>query len=281
MITINTSSWHYRLLKTANIDFPDPRWRSETISLDMVDWSKQSSCSYIGYLFKAFAKLFALSALTYVISYSLTHFIITVLIAGFNQGFNSSVVDNGGALVDGWFNIATYVGVAIIGFIVGCVVIGCTALLVAGLIALGFNTVKGLLIPYPRDKSTEELAKSWWHKYCTKIEIKRDNDRYQTFKEFYWKLYLKEHENKTSRILHFIGTTAAIALLIAAAITHVWWYALGALFTGYGFAWVGHFFFEKNRPATFKYPLYSLAGDFRLWFELLTRQKYFNWAYKG
>ena len=63
------------------------------------------------------------------------------------------------------------------------------------------------------------------------------------------------------RQLHFIGTSGVIGCVIAGAATGSAWWLLAALFCGYGFAWVGHFFFEHNRPATFKHPIYSFIGD--------------------
>lgn len=99
--------------------------------------------------------------------------------------------------------------------------------------------------------------------------------RYTTLKEFY-PFYLTEHRDPTSRVLHFIGTSS-IALWIALAITqrNAWWLLLIPI-GGYGCAWVGHFFFEKNKPATFQYPAFSLASDFILWWELLTRKQRFK-----
>ncbi len=94
-------------------------------------------------------------------------------------------------------------------------------------------------------------------------------NRFKTFKEFY-PYYLSQHSNLTCRVLHFIGTSIVIALVFIALIT----FNLKLLFfvplAGYGFAWIGHFAFEKNKPATFVYPLYSLASDFKMFFELLT-----------
>lgn len=84
---------------------------------------------------------------------------------------------------------------------------------------------------------------------------------YASFSEFY-PFYLGEHADRTCRRLHFIGTSLVIlTALCAVATQHFAWLWLLPVF-GYGFAWVGHFFFEKNRPATFKYPFYSLMGDF-------------------
>jgi hypothetical protein len=92
---------------------------------------------------------------------------------------------------------------------------------------------------------------------------------FQTFRDFY-PFYLTEHTDRTSRRLHFTGTSIAAVLVASALITHRWWLIAAALALGYGFAWVGHFFFEHNRPATFKHPIFSLMGDFRLWWEILT-----------
>ena len=94
-------------------------------------------------------------------------------------------------------------------------------------------------------------------------------ERYRSFGDFY-PFYLSEHSNKVSRRLHFTGTSIAVALLITAAITQRWWLIAVALVQGYAFAWVGHYFFERNKPATFRYPAFSLMGDWRLWWEILT-----------
>jgi hypothetical protein len=92
---------------------------------------------------------------------------------------------------------------------------------------------------------------------------------YRTFSEFY-PFYLSEHANRTSRRLHFVGTSIALVLLLTAIVTMNGWLVLAALVQGYAFAWVGHFFFEHNRPATFRYPRFSFMGDWRLWWEILT-----------
>jgi hypothetical protein len=93
--------------------------------------------------------------------------------------------------------------------------------------------------------------------------------RYRTFKEFY-PFYLQEHSNSTCRRLHFAGST--IVLLLVALVMVTGELALLWLLpvVGYGFAWVGHFFFEHNRPATFKYPLFSLLGDWVMFRDMLT-----------
>ncbi len=86
---------------------------------------------------------------------------------------------------------------------------------------------------------------------------------FRNFEEFY-PFYLGEHADRTSRRLHVIGTSAAVLQMLTAVFLSEPLLLLSALVTGYGFAWVGHYVFEKNRPATFKYPLYSLRGDFRM-----------------
>ena len=100
--------------------------------------------------------------------------------------------------------------------------------------------------------------------------------RIQTLKEFY-PYYLSEHKNGVCRLLHFIGTTLFFIFLMGAFLFHSMWFIAACPVVGYGFAWVGHFFFEKNKPATFKYPLFSLASDFILYFEILNgKEKIFN-----
>ena len=97
-----------------------------------------------------------------------------------------------------------------------------------------------------------------------------------TLKEFY-PFYLEEHSNSTSRILHFIGTLLVLLLIPTALIMNEAKVLLLIPFVGYGFAWVGHFFFEKNKPATFQYPGYSLASDFILFWDLLRgKEKFWN-----
>ena len=92
---------------------------------------------------------------------------------------------------------------------------------------------------------------------------------YKTFSDFY-PFYLREHANLTSRKLHFVGTCGVIALLLLFFFTGNLMILAALPVIGYGFAWVGHFFFEKNRPATFKHPFYSLLGDFRMFWDILT-----------
>ena len=84
--------------------------------------------------------------------------------------------------------------------------------------------------------------------------------KYKTLKEFY-PYYLTEHLHPVSRILHFIGTGGFIAIFLIALINQQWWILLLGPLCGYGFAWVGRFVFEKNKPATFIYPFFSSSPD--------------------
>ena len=88
--------------------------------------------------------------------------------------------------------------------------------------------------------------------------------RITTFEEF-WPFYVSQHSNEGTRALHFAGTTAGLAWLLAAAAFRRPHFLLHALVSSYGLAWIGHFFIEKNRPATFAYPLWSLRGDFKMY----------------
>lgn len=93
-------------------------------------------------------------------------------------------------------------------------------------------------------------------------------ERIKTFQEFY-RFYLSEHRDKTCRRLHFVGTFLVFIMAFIAIISENAWLWLVVPLMGYGFAWVGHYFFEKNQPATFKYPLWSLISDFKMFFQLL------------
>ena len=84
--------------------------------------------------------------------------------------------------------------------------------------------------------------------------------RFTSFAEFY-PYYLQEHSNDVCRRLHYVGSLLVLSILGYALFTQQWLWLLALPFAGYGFAWVGHFVFEKNKPATFKYPLYSFMGD--------------------
>lgn len=96
-----------------------------------------------------------------------------------------------------------------------------------------------------------------------------NTQRFASFAEFY-PYYLAEHSNSTSRRLHFVGTSLVIAIVTYAFATFNPWLLLGVPIVGYGFAWAGHFFFERNRPATFRHPFYSLMGDFVMFRDMVT-----------
>jgi hypothetical protein len=93
--------------------------------------------------------------------------------------------------------------------------------------------------------------------------------RFANFAEFY-PFYLQEHSSRTSRRLHVVGTAAAICILVWALVTQHWQLLWAVPLAGYAFAWVGHYVFERNRPATFTHPLYSLRGDFTMLRDVLT-----------
>ena len=92
--------------------------------------------------------------------------------------------------------------------------------------------------------------------------------RYASFEAFY-PYYIHEHSNRTCRRIHVVGTFLVISAFVAFVATRNAWWLLAMPLLGYGFAWVGHFFFEKNRPATFQHPFYSLLGDFVMYRDML------------
>ena len=83
--------------------------------------------------------------------------------------------------------------------------------------------------------------------------------------EAFWPFYLGEHSLPTTRWVHFVGTTIAFLNIVSAVVFMAPSYLLSALLSGYAFAWVSHFFIEKNRPATFTYPLWSFISDWKMW----------------
>lgn len=91
--------------------------------------------------------------------------------------------------------------------------------------------------------------------------------KFARFADFY-PFYLSEHGNRTCRRLHFVGTSLSLCCLAALLVTLNPWWLPAALVCGYSFAWIGHFVFEKNRPATFKYPFYSFAGDWVMYAQI-------------
>ena len=87
--------------------------------------------------------------------------------------------------------------------------------------------------------------------------------KYKSFREF-WPFYLREHAKPRTRALHYAGTTLVVLIAAAAAATGNWWLLIAMPIAGYGFAWASHAIVERNRPATFTYPVWSLLGDLRL-----------------
>lgn len=96
-----------------------------------------------------------------------------------------------------------------------------------------------------------------------------ETKHYASFKEFY-PFYLSQHKNLTCRRLHFFGSSTVLAMVLYIIVTGKWLLLLSIPLLGYGFAWIGHFFFEKNKPATFTYPWYSFLGDWVMYKDILT-----------
>lgn len=95
------------------------------------------------------------------------------------------------------------------------------------------------------------------------------NREFRSFSEFY-PYYLSEHSNRTCRRLHFVGTLGLLGVALIAVLTGRLSFLWLMPVVGYGCAWIGHFFFERNKPATFKHPFYSLVGDFVMFRDMLT-----------
>src|SRR5882724_5792068 len=93
--------------------------------------------------------------------------------------------------------------------------------------------------------------------------------RYNSFAEF-WPLYVAEHSKPATRLLHLIGTTVGLGCLIFCMASGRWWLFPLSLIPGYGGAWIAHFLIEKNRPATFEYPIWSFIGDYKMIAMMLT-----------
>jgi hypothetical protein len=96
-----------------------------------------------------------------------------------------------------------------------------------------------------------------------------ESSRFESFQEFY-PYYLGEHSNAVCRGLHYAGSLLGASMLVFALATAQYGWILAGLVTGYGLAWVGHFFFEHNRPATFQYPLWSFVADWVMLKDFLT-----------
>ncbi|WP_077285266.1 DUF962 domain-containing protein [Cognaticolwellia aestuarii] len=93
--------------------------------------------------------------------------------------------------------------------------------------------------------------------------------KYTSFASFY-PFYLSQHQNTTCRRLHFIGSSLILIMLLYIVLNGAWVLLWTLPLLGYGFAWVGHFFYEKNKPATFTYPLYSFIGDWVMYKDIVT-----------
>lgn len=98
---------------------------------------------------------------------------------------------------------------------------------------------------------------------------------YKTFEEFY-PFYLDQHREFGTRVTHFIGTSLFLILLVMAIVKQDIVLVPISIVCAYGWAWIGHFFIEKNKPATFKYPGMSLRGDFKMYFEILMGKQGFR-----
>ena len=96
-----------------------------------------------------------------------------------------------------------------------------------------------------------------------------ETPHFESFEQF-WPYYVKEHQKTSTRVLHFVGTTAAMACVAGGLLTKRRWLLLVAPVAGYAPAWISHFFIEKNRPATFKHPLWSLRADLVMWGNMAT-----------
>ena len=103
----------------------------------------------------------------------------------------------------------------------------------------------------------------------------RPKQRFTSLKEFY-PYYLTEQRRTSTRMLRFIGTTLILLWIVLAAVTGNAWWLMGVPLGGYGYAWAGHAFSERNKPATFRFPLYSLASDFILFWQLLSGKESFR-----
>lgn len=98
--------------------------------------------------------------------------------------------------------------------------------------------------------------------------MSENTSTFSSFKQFY-PYYLKEHRNQTCRRLHFVGSCLVLLVIAYVVVTLKFSYLWFLPVIGYGFAWIGHFFFEKNKPATFKHPFYSLWGDWVMFKDIL------------
>ncbi|GAY23257.1 MULTISPECIES: DUF962 domain-containing protein [Sphingobium] len=95
------------------------------------------------------------------------------------------------------------------------------------------------------------------------------DDKTAAFRDF-WPYYLQEHAHAGTRAMHYAGTSLVVLLIAALPVAGSWWMIPAVPLAGYGFAWIGHSLIEHNRPATFRYPFWSLRADFVMWFRFLT-----------
>lgn len=101
------------------------------------------------------------------------------------------------------------------------------------------------------------------------MDSESKDKRIKSYSEF-WPYYLREHSQPLTRAFHYFGTSLGISLVIFSVLTKQWNYLWFAMVSGYFFAWLSHFFIEKNKPATFKYPLWSFISDFKMLFYFLS-----------
>jgi hypothetical protein len=106
-------------------------------------------------------------------------------------------------------------------------------------------------------------------RHNARVEKAPSRSDFPRFADFY-PFYLSQHSDRTCRRLHFIGTSLGLLAVLHSIATLNFWWILAGLAAGYAFAWIGHYFFEKNRPATFTHPFYSFVGDWVMWKEMLT-----------
>lgn len=100
-------------------------------------------------------------------------------------------------------------------------------------------------------------------------QVVAPSERFASFRAF-WPFYVREHAKAGTRALHFVGSTLVLAVVAVALVTGRPWLLLATPVVGYGFAWIGHFGIEKNRPATFKYPVYSFLADWVMYGKILS-----------
>ncbi len=102
-----------------------------------------------------------------------------------------------------------------------------------------------------------------YHVVVPATEIPDTRNRFESFAEF-WPFYVGAHRSKACRTFHYLGAIGAISAVVCAVMTASWWCLALAPVVGYACAWLGHFGFERNHPATFEYPLYSLRAEFKM-----------------